>query len=42
MRAFVDKGRYQDLLAAVPVQVVLEERAALRGAAYHAAFLCGE
>jgi len=42
MRAFVDKGRYQDLLKAIPVQVVLNERAALRGAAYHAAFLSGE
>jgi glucokinase len=39
MRAFVDKGRYTDLLAAVPVQVVLNEQAALRGAAYYAAFI---
>ena len=39
MRAFVDKGRYTDLLAAVPVQVVLNDQAALRGAAYYAAFL---
>jgi glucokinase len=39
MRAFVDKGRYRDLLAATPVQVVLNEQAALRGAAYYAAFL---
>ena len=42
MRAFVDKGRYAELVKAVPVQVVLNERAALRGAAYHAAFLSGE
>jgi glucokinase len=42
MRAFVDKGRYRDFLAAVPVQVILNERAALRGAAYYAAFLSGE
>jgi glucokinase len=42
MRAFVDKGRYQDLLAAIPVQVVLNDRAALRGAAYHAAFLSSD
>ena len=42
MRAFADKGRYGDLLAAIPVQVILNERAALRGAAYHAAFLSGE
>jgi len=42
MRAFVDKGRYTDLLAAMPVQVVLNEHAALRGAAYYAADLAGE
>jgi glucokinase len=42
MRAFVDKGRYTDLLRAMPVQVVLNEQAALRGAAYYAAFLSGE
>lgn len=39
MRAFVDKGRYTDLLAAIPVQVVLNDRAALRGAGYYAAFV---
>jgi glucokinase len=39
MRAFVDKGRYTDLLASIPVQVVLNEQAALRGAAYYAAFV---
>lgn len=39
MRAFTDKGRYADLLAAIPVQVVLNDQAALRGAAYFAAFL---
>jgi glucokinase len=42
MRVFVDKGRYTDLLAATPVQVVLNEQAALRGAAYYAAFLSGD
>ena len=42
MRAFVDKGRYTDLLAATPVQVVLNEQAALRGAAYYAAFLSSD
>ena len=42
MRAFLDKGRYADLLAAMPVRVVLNERAALRGAAYYAAFLSDE
>ena len=42
MRAFTDKGRYADLLAAIPVQVVLNDQAALRGAAYYAAFLTSE
>jgi glucokinase len=39
MRAFLDKGRYTDLLAAMPVRVVLNDKTALRGAAYYAAFL---
>ena len=42
MRAFVDKGRYTDLVAAIPVQVVLNDRAALRGAAYYAAFIASD
>jgi glucokinase len=42
MRAFSDKGRYAGLLAAIPVQVVLNEQAALRGAAYYAAFLSSD
>lgn len=42
MRAFVDKGRYTDMLAAIPVHVVLNEQAALRGAAYYAAFVFGD
>ena len=42
MRAFVSKGRYADLMAAIPVQVVLNDQAALRGAAYYAAFLSNE
>jgi glucokinase len=42
MRAFTDKGRYAELVAAIPVQIVLNDQAALRGAAYHAAFLSGE
>ena len=42
MRAFVDKGRYADLLATFPVRVVLNEQAALRGAAYYAAFLSSD
>lgn len=39
MRAFVDKGRYLDLLTAMPVQVILNSKAALRGAGYYAAFV---
>jgi glucokinase len=42
MRALVDKGRYADLVKEIPVQVVLNERAALRGAAYYGAFLSGD
>ena len=42
LRAFVDKGRYGDLLGAVPVQVILNSKAALRGAAYYAAFVAHE
>ena len=42
MRAFYDKGRYVDLLKATPVQVVLNEQAALRGAGYYAAFLASD
>jgi glucokinase len=42
MRAFIDKGRYTDLLAATPVQVVLNQQSPLRGAAYYAAFLSSE
>ena len=36
MRAFNDKGRYRDLVSSIPVYVVLNDKAALRGAAYHA------
>ena len=42
MPAFVDKGRYTELLAGTPVQVVLNDQAALRGAAYYAAYLAGD
>jgi glucokinase len=38
MHAFNDKGRYQDLVSSIPVYVILNEKAALRGAAYHASF----
>ncbi|HKX50911.1 MAG TPA: glucokinase [Candidatus Binatia bacterium] len=36
MHAFNDKGRYRDLVSSIPVYVILNEKAALRGAAYHA------
>ena len=42
MRAFVDKGRYTELLTTIPVRVVLNEQAALRGAAYYAAYIAGD
>lgn len=42
MRAFGEKGRYRDLLAGVPVQVILNDQTALCGAAYYAAFLSHE
>jgi glucokinase len=38
MRSFTDKGRYRELLSAVPVRVVLNQETALQGAAYYAAF----
>ena len=37
MRVFAAKGRYADLLAQVPVRVILNEETALRGAASYAA-----
>ena len=42
MRGFSGKGRYGDMLAAIPVQVVLNDQAALRGAAYYAAFIASD
>jgi glucokinase len=36
MQAFNDKGRYRELVSSIPVYVVLNEKAALRGAAHHA------
>jgi glucokinase len=36
MQAFTDKGRYSEMLAAIPVSVVLEPRAPLLGAAHYA------
>jgi glucokinase len=37
MTAFIDKGRYKELLSSIPVHVILNDKAALRGAAYYAA-----
>jgi glucokinase len=42
MHAFGGKGRYTELLSAIPVHVILVDQTALRGAAYYAAFLSGE
>jgi glucokinase len=39
LQAFFDKGRFRDFLEAVPVRVILNDRAALLGAARHAAAL---
>jgi glucokinase len=38
MRAFLDKGRYRELLSSIPVRVILNDKAALQGAAFYAAF----
>jgi glucokinase len=38
MRAFLDKGRYRQLLSSIPVRVILNDQAALQGAAFYAAF----
>ena len=34
MEAFTDKGRFKDLLSRMPVRVILDDRAALLGAAW--------
>jgi glucokinase len=39
LEAFTAKGRMRDLLGAIPVRVVLNDRAALLGAARHGADL---
>ena len=36
MKAFIDKGRFSRMLAKVPVKVIMNDRAALLGAAAHA------
>lgn len=41
MAAFTDKGRYRDFTASIPVKVVLNEEAALLGAASYAAAQIG-
>ena len=41
MRAFTNKGRMSDLLGAIPVKVVLNDSAALLGAARCAALTAG-
>jgi glucokinase len=38
MRAFLDKGRYRELLSSMPVHVILNEQTALQGAAFYAGF----
>jgi glucokinase len=38
MRAFLDKGRYRELLSDMPVRVILNDQAALQGAAFYAGF----
>ncbi|MBM3303278.1 MAG: glucokinase, partial [Deltaproteobacteria bacterium] len=35
MKAFTDKGRFQGLVSSIPVRVILNEQAALLGAACH-------
>jgi glucokinase len=37
MRSFLDKGRYSEFVSTIPVKVVLNEQAALQGAAYYGA-----
>jgi len=37
MRAFLDKGRYLELLSGMPVRVILNDQAGLQGAAFYAA-----
>jgi glucokinase len=39
MKAFTNKGRYKRLMSSIPVKVVLNQQAALVGAASHAASL---
>jgi glucokinase len=36
MKAFTNKGRYKDLIKSIPVKVILNDKAALLGAAWRA------
>ena len=38
MKAFINKGRLSSLLSTIPVMVILNEKTALLGAAYHARY----
>ena len=40
LRAFANKGRFSDLLAAMPVHVVMNPQVGLHGALLEAARLC--
>lgn len=42
MRAFLDKGRYRNFLSSIPVRVILNDEAALQGAAFYAGFRAHE
>lgn len=39
LSSFTDKGRFKDLLASIPIWIVLNDNCALLGAAYHAAHI---
>ena len=36
LSAFIDKGRFKELLHSIPIWVILNDQAALLGAAYYA------
>lgn len=38
IKAFIDKGRFSDLMRRIPVRIILNEKAALFGAAHYARF----
>jgi glucokinase len=42
MEAFKNKGRLSEIVAHIPVKVIINDRAALLGAAYHAMELLPE